>query len=366
MYRPQIYDEVLGQETIIAELKKRSAENSIPRVSIFAGSTGTGKTTTAFILAASINCRNKKDGNPCGVCPSCKDIFGEHFDRSTRFIDASAMGKEDIVALSTTLEGASLFGEKKVVIIDEAQELSSKAFGACLRLLENKDENLFFILCTMNPEKIDRAILSRGTVYKYKPLDFDGILDALAKELERRGVLEEVPAEFIQDGLVTIAENSHGSVREAQQYLDRALASKLYTTVELEKELDLTESSSMREMLIAFSQKDILAFMVSVRKMNSKDLWGTFSKSLAESVSMQGAGEVLYYSNSRMVQGIKVENGLQAIDCVAKAVQTSRSLVGYEASEIIVGYLVANWFSEKKVTAKLEETPVVKRRAVVR
>lgn len=369
MYRPQNFDEVMGQNIIISELKKRSVENTLPHVSIFAGSTGTGKTTTAFILAASINCRNKKDGNPCGTCPSCKDIFGEHFDRSTRFIDASAMGKEDIVNLSVNLEGASLFGEKKIVIIDEAQELSSKAFGACLRLLENKDENLYFILCTMNPEKIDRAILSRGTVYKYKPLDFEGILDAIANELKRRGVFDTVPPVFVEEGVVTIAENCHGSVREAMQYLDRALASELYTTAQLESELDLTESSTMREMVKSYLSKSGIEFLLNVRKLNSKDLWAMFTKAVAEAVTRATTAETLYSGNDRLVSGIAVKD-LSALENIVNAIRLSKNSVGYEAHEVIVGALMATWFSEKKDCLK-EETvvaspvqPVVRRRVI--
>ena len=343
MYRPKNFDELVGQEVTVKELKKLSQTDSIPHVSILTGDTGVGKTTTAFILAAALNCKHKVNGNPCGDCPSCRDIFTENFGRSCMFLDASAMGKEDVVGLAPKLEGGSLFRERKVVIIDEAQELSSKAFGACLRMLESVQENLYFILCTMRPLEFDRAVLSRCTTYNFTPLSFDEILQALAAELKRRGIFESIPEVFIREGVMTIAENSHGSVRESIQHLDRALASELYTTEQLEKELGLVEASSTRELLSAYLGKNVLGFLTAVRRLNSKSLWSGFAKILAEVATKSVAGETLYSGNHRLIKADPqtIKSGIAAL---SEAMQTARALVGYDASEVITGCLMSAWF----------------------
>jgi DNA polymerase III gamma/tau subunit len=234
--RPFSWDDICGQKTITQEMKKRSLNRDFPSVLIFGGDSGTGKTTTALIIAALLNDENPLQGegclNPNPESPESKAILSETFNMSCSMYDASRMAKEDVLRLEETVSSSSMFGGKRVLIIDECQELSKASKGVTLKLLEKKRQDAYIILCTMTPDALDKSVRSRGLYYQFKsPSSFD-IAEYLFKLTEQFG--KDVPDSFISEGLIAIAENSEGSVRMAVQNLEWCLARELYTAEEIQ------------------------------------------------------------------------------------------------------------------------------------
>jgi len=283
-YRPFKLIEMMGHKKILKEFKKRSLDYDFPEVMIFSGETGTGKTTLACIVAGILNCtdplRAENEIKPCGECLSCKSILNEKFNRDILFYDGSSMGKPEVEKLKERVEMSPLFDKKKIIIIDEAQNLaSSAAKGATLKLLEKKRKDVYFILCTMDQSKIHKAILDRGQVYKFKPLDAQDIGIYLIRVLKK--INEEIPESFYSKGMLAIAENSEGSLRKALQYLERCVKGEIYNEDEILDEFGIYSEDKIyslinrllsidSKVLFEINQnKDIVMFYNYTRKLLS-------------------------------------------------------------------------------------------------
>ena len=222
--RPFSWNEVVGQKGIVKELKKRSKDMSFPEVMLFEGASGTGKSTMAFIVAALLSDRNPivhedgtKDPNP--ESPSSKAIIDMRFNRDVIYKDASNMSKEDILALSRDISNAPMYDKVKVVIIDEAQNLGYASKGASLTLLEKKRKNTYLILCTMDVDKLDKAIKSRATTYSFKSPSSTEIAELLMTYTDENHLnlpLDDSMMEFYQKGIFMLAENCEGSAARVQ------------------------------------------------------------------------------------------------------------------------------------------------------
>lgn len=283
--RPKSLDDMCGQKTIVAEMKKRSLTMEFPSVMIFGGDSGTGKTTMALILGALMNDPNpiKKDGycDPNPDSPEYKAVYSEAYNRNVCFYDASKMGKEDVVALEDVVGTKSLFGGKKVIIIDEAQELSRHSKGATLKLLEKKREDVCIILCTMNPEVFDKSIRSRGQYYQFKSPNSADIAAYLFSLTERVGV--ELPDSFIEQGIFTVAENCEGSVRMAVQTLERCLTAELWTSEQIQQEFGYINSESLLTVVKTLLSRKAEAFK-QIQEYDLKDFFYQSYKLLADCV----------------------------------------------------------------------------------
>jgi DNA polymerase III gamma/tau subunit len=281
--RPFCWDDICGQKAIIQEMKKRSLDRDFPSVLIFGGESGTGKTTVALIIAALLNDENPLRGNGClnpnPESPESKAILSETFNMSCSMYDASRMLKEDVMRLEETVSSASMFGGKRVLIIDEAQELSKTSKGITLKLLEKKRKDAYIILCTMNPDAFDKSIRSRGLYYPFRsPSSFD-IAEYLFKLTEESG--KSVPDSFIQEGLISIAENCEGSVRMAVQNLERCFAGELYTAEEIQNAFGFLSNARLFDMVSKFLNQDIEVFK-SIRTMDLKEFFYTSYKFVSD------------------------------------------------------------------------------------
>jgi DNA polymerase-3 subunit gamma/tau len=258
--RPRKFSEVIGHEKNIMAFTKKAINFDYPDVMFFTGATGSGKTTSALIIGATVNCKNlvmndKGYYDPCGECSSCKSIINESFSQDVHFLKSSEMEKEDISGLEELAASTPMWGgRKQVIIIDEAQNLSKASKGATLNLLEKKRKDTIFILCTMDASVFDKAILSRGQVYNFKPLSFNEIGKALIKQLELIDPEEKLP--FTPEALVLLSQNSYGSIRQALQYLDRCIDSELYTIDSIEKELSFISEAKTYQMVEKLLNKD--------------------------------------------------------------------------------------------------------------
>jgi DNA polymerase III gamma/tau subunit len=273
-FRPFSFGELCGQKGIITEFKKRSMTSDYPSVMIFAGESGTGKTTLANIIAALINDPNpiKRDNyfDPNPQSPESKAILSELYHQNTLFFDASRMSKEDVLGLEETAGSASMFGGSRVLIIDEAQELSKTSKGVVLKLLEKKRNDTYIILCTMNPDAFDKSIRSRGLLYSFRSPTITDIAKNLFNIIDRKNI--EVPDEFIQKGLFLIAENCEGSVRMSVQMLERCLAGEFFTADEIAQEFGVLSLQKLGDIMLSFVNREEKSFEI-IRKQDPREFF---------------------------------------------------------------------------------------------
>lgn len=215
--RPETFDEILGQEHIVKILKNQVKADSVSHAYLFCGTRGTGKTTTARILAKAVNCLSEGD-RPCGVCDHCRAIKEGNFIDVIEIDAASNNGVENIRELRESVKYPPAAGRKKVYIIDEVHMLSTGAFNALLKTLEEPPEHVMFILATTEPQKLPATILSRCMRLDFRRVSQNIIADNMTEICSSRGV------ELMPDAARLLAGCADGSVRDGLSILDQVLA----------------------------------------------------------------------------------------------------------------------------------------------
>ena len=218
-YRPQVFSEVVGQDHIERTIKNAIDQDKLSHAYLFCGPRGTGKTTTARLLAKALLCDNGPTSNPDGTCTSCQEIAqGEHPD-VYELDAASRTGVENVrEEIISRVQFAPTRGKYKVYIIDEVHMLSVAAFNALLKTLEEPPGHVVFILCTTDPQKVPETILSRCQRFDFRRIDNQGMTDRLAEICQAEGV------EFEREALEIIAGRSDGGLRNALTALEQAIA----------------------------------------------------------------------------------------------------------------------------------------------
>ncbi len=216
-YRPETFDTVLGQEHIVKILKNQISSDSAGHAYLFCGTRGTGKTTTARLLAKGVNCTSDNI-RPCGVCDNCKSIKEGTFMDVIEIDAASNNGVDNIRELKESVKYPPVVGRRKVYIIDEVHMLSSGAFNALLKTLEEPPENVMFILATTEPQKLPATILSRCL-----RLDFRRVPETVLK-VGMKGICQTMGITIEDGALALVAANADGSVRDGLSILDQCLS----------------------------------------------------------------------------------------------------------------------------------------------
>ncbi len=217
-FRPSTFDEVKGQDHVVKTLRNQVITDRLQHAYLFCGTRGTGKTSVAKILARAVNCENRKDGNPCGVCESCRQIKDAVSMNVIEIDAASNNGVDHIREIIEEVQYPPTVGRYKVYIIDEVHMLSQGAFNALLKTLEEPPSYVIFILATTEAAKIPVTILSRCQRYDFRRISTDTIADRLRELLETEGVAAEDKA------LRFVARAADGSLRDALSLLDRCIA----------------------------------------------------------------------------------------------------------------------------------------------
>ncbi|MHB8655498.1 MAG: DNA polymerase III subunit gamma/tau [Terriglobia bacterium] len=218
-YRPQVFDEVVGQRLITETLKNAILHNRVAHGYIFSGGRGVGKTTTARILAKGVNCVQGPTVTPCGVCPSCKEITAGNSVDVLEIDAASNRGIDEIRQLRETVRYLPARDRYKIFIIDEVHMLTTEAFNALLKTLEEPPPQSLFIMATTEPHKLPATIQSRCQHFAFRLLDY---LEIFA-QLERICASEKIAAD--EGALSALAQAGEGSLRDALSLLDQVIAS---------------------------------------------------------------------------------------------------------------------------------------------
>lgn len=216
-FRPMTFSEMVGQEHITTTLKNQIMSGRVGHAYLFNGGRGTGKTSSAKILARAINCLNPKDGEPCNECEICKGAINGSLTDIVEMDAASNNSVEDIRAIREEVNFLPTKAKYRVYIIDEVHMLSTGAFNALLKTLEEPPEHVKFILATTEPQKLPATILSRCQRFDFKRLSNENIMKRL------KVVCQESKIEITEGALNIVASLSDGAMRDALSILERCI-----------------------------------------------------------------------------------------------------------------------------------------------
>src|SRR5438046_1748034 len=217
-YRPQTFDDLVGQAHVSRTLKNAVAQNRLAHAYLFVGPRGIGKTSTARILAKSLNCIKGPTVTPCGECDNCREIAGGNSLDVIEIDGASNRGIDDVRELRDNVRYAPAKGRYKIYIIDEVHMLTKEAFNALLKTLEEPPPHVKFIFATTEVDKVPITILSRCQRFDFAGIALPRIVERLHAIVEKEGMKADDSA------LELVARRAGGSMRDAQSLLDQLLA----------------------------------------------------------------------------------------------------------------------------------------------
>ncbi len=218
VWRPQTFEDLVGQDMITKTLKNALATKQTTHAYLFAGPRGTGKTSCAKLFAKALNCPNQVNGDPCNACEICKAITAGRLNDVIEIDAASNNGVEEIRDIRDKVKYAPTQADYKVYIIDEVHMLSTSAFNALLKTLEEPPANVVFILATTDPHKIPATIISRTQRFDFKRITSGAILERMEY------ILKQKQFEYDEKALNVIARAAEGGMRDALSILDQVLS----------------------------------------------------------------------------------------------------------------------------------------------
>ena len=302
-YRPSTFDEVAGQTHIVKTLKNALATRKLAHAYLFAGPRGTGKTTMAKLLAKALNC-DEGIGCQCNECKNCKAIIdGTHPD-VIELDAASNNGVDEIRELIDKVKYGTILGRYKVYIIDEVHMLSTGAFNALLKTLEEPPEHVIFILATTEPHKILPTILSRCQRYDFNKLSDEDIKNRLKEVLEKESIA------YNEEAIKIIISLADGGMRDALSILDQVLAYS-GNKLDVQDVLDIFALESKEEkiaLLNSIIQKNVSDVLQRINRYISL---GTDIKRLTDDLLLI-LKDILIYQSSRNVDCLEVLNEQEA------------------------------------------------------
>ena len=246
-WRPQTFEQVLGQTATVKTLRRQIEAGRIAHAYLFCGCRGTGKTTMAKLMSRAINCQNPNQGDPCGECEACRAIMNETTMDVLELDAASNNSVDNIRELLEQVRYPAQIGRYKVYIIDEVHMLSTAAFNALLKTLEEPPAHVVFILATTEPQKLPATILSRVQRYDFGRIPSELMVERMREALSDLGIGAE------DEALRMVARAAEGAMRDAFSILDMCVAGAESGQITAAQTRDMLGTSD-REFLFAFFQ----------------------------------------------------------------------------------------------------------------
>lgn len=258
-FRPRRFCELKGQDNISTVLKNQIMSGQTSHAYLFSGPRGTGKTSTAKILACALNCTNLQDGEPCLECENCKAALSDSMPDIIEMDAASNNSVDNAREIRDKVSLLPVKGKHKVYIIDEVHMLSNSAFNALLKTIEEPPEYSVFILATTELRKLPKTVLSRCQRFDFKSIADNSIMDRMKE------VLSNIGASATDDSLYAIAEASEGGMRDALSILDKCCSvSENITEKTVSEVLNLTDMGAIRDLvkhILNYHEKDALLLL---------------------------------------------------------------------------------------------------------
>lgn len=261
-WRPQDFDALVGQQPVKTALSNALTSGRIAHAYLFSGPRGTGKTSTARILAKALNCEQGPTQHPCGHCLNCERITAGTSMDVFEIDAASNRGIEEIKSLREQLAFAPVNGRYKIYIIDEVHMLTTEAFNALLKTLEEPPAHVIFILATTDPHRIPATIHSRCQRFDFRRVTVDEIAEHLALIAEKSGISAEAEA------LRLIAIQAEGGMRDALSLLDQCGVMAQQVTVQTVREvLGIVGREALRELVLGIGRQDVPQVLEQLHKL---------------------------------------------------------------------------------------------------
>lgn len=266
-FRPQTFAEVIGQEAITRTLANALGSKRVHHAYLFAGARGVGKTTTARILAKSLNCMTGVTTRPCNACPSCLEISTSSSIDVLEIDAASNTGVENVRdSIINTVSISPARDRYKIFIIDEVHQLSSSAFNALLKTIEEPPPHVLFVMATTEMHKVPETILSRCQVFEFRTISTQHIQDQL------RAIAGQLGLSVSDSALTQLARAGEGSMRDAQSALDQVVsyAGTTITAEDVSAALGLVDFETLAGLTRAIADEDSGAILRIVRDVVSR------------------------------------------------------------------------------------------------
>lgn len=294
-YRPTNFDEVVGQTHIIQTLKNAIVQNRIAHAYLFCGPRGTGKTSIAKIFAKTLNCTNSQDA-PCGVCENCKMAANGSHPDIIEIDAASNNGVDEVRNLIDKVKYAPMQGKYKIYIIDEVHMMTSGAFNALLKTIEEPPAHVIFIFATTEPNKVLPTIISRCQRFDFNKVSMHDIKYRLSVVCKNEGI------EIDENGLTLIAQLADGGMRDALSILDQCVAycSSHIDVDDIRKIYGVVTSEDIGKLFYSVYKKDVDSFVKDIQKYS--DMGMDIKRLTADFIHMLKDSLILDYSeNSTLV-----------------------------------------------------------------
>lgn len=294
-YRPTNFDEVVGQTHIIQTLKNAIVQNRIAHAYLFCGPRGTGKTSIAKIFAKTLNCTNNQDA-PCGVCENCKMAANGSHPDIIEIDAASNNGVDEVRNLIDKVKYAPMQGKYKIYIIDEVHMMTSGAFNALLKTIEEPPAHVIFIFATTEPNKVLPTIISRCQRFDFNKVSMHDIKYRLSVVCKNEGI------EIDENGLTLIAQLADGGMRDALSILDQCVSycSSHIDVNDIRKIYGVVTSEDIGKLFYSVYKKDVDSFVKDIQKYS--DMGMDIKRLTADFIHMLKDSLILDYSeNSTLV-----------------------------------------------------------------